>query len=140
MHVCEDATSTAARRLYYSDVYLFHLHHRIERALGGSAIGIGYRFCQSQRRNLPGQAPFVLAPAARTLFAAVADDRVPLTIRFGLVSGSDLKRECFAVLEDGSAIEPEAGNSYHGKLDRQHIPLLPGRKISRCAVYLSPPT
>src|SRR5262245_45572275 len=52
MHACEDATSTAARRLDCSDVDLFHLHHRIERALGGSSIGIGYRFCQSQRRNL----------------------------------------------------------------------------------------
>src|SRR5215216_137616 len=123
MHACEDATSTAARRLDCSDVDLFHLHHRIECALGGSAIGIGYRFRQSQRCNLPGQAPFVLAPAARTLFTAVADERVP-------VSGCNLKRECFVVLEIGSAIKPEAGNSHHGKLDRQHIPLLPGRKIS----------
>ena len=129
------ATSTAARRLDCSDVDFFHLHHRIERALGGSAIGIGYRSCQSQRRNLPGQAPFVLAPAARTLFAAVADNRVPVTISFGLVSSCDLKRECFAVLEGGSAIEPEARNPHDDKLDRQHIPLLPGRKVSRCAMH-----
>ena len=45
----------------------FHLHHRIERALGGGGIGIGDRFRQSDRRNLPGQSPFVLAPAARAL-------------------------------------------------------------------------
>jgi hypothetical protein len=32
------------------------------------------------------------------------------------------------VLECGSAIEPEAGNPHHGKLDRQHIPF---RKRSR---------
>src|SRR5215203_3384510 len=135
MHASKIATSTAARRLDCSDVDLRHLHHRIERALGDSGIGIGYRLAQSDRRNLPGQAPFVLAPAARTLFAAVADDRVPVTIRFGLVSGCDLKRECFVVLESGSAIKPEAGNSHHGKLDRQHIPLLPGRKISWGEVY-----
>ncbi len=131
----EDATSTAARRLDCSDVDLFHLHHRIERTLGGSGIGIGNRFHQSDRRYLPGQAPFVLAPAAFTLLAAVADDCVPVTIRFGLVSGCDLKRECFVVLERGPAVEPEAGNSQHGKLDRQHIPFLPGRKVSRCAVH-----
>ena len=131
----EDATSTAARRLDCSDVDLFHLHHRIERALGGSGIGTGYRFGQSDRRDLPGQSPFVLAPAARTLFAAVADDRVPVTISFGLVSGCDLKRERFVVLECGSAIEPEAGNPHHGKLYRQHIPFLPGRKVSRCAMH-----
>src|ERR1700676_738011 len=102
---------------------LFHLHHRIERALGGSGIGTGYRFGQSDRRDLPGQSPF--APAALALFAAVADDRVPITISFGLVSGCDLKRERFVVLECGSAIEPEAGNPHHGKLYRQHIPFLP---------------
>jgi hypothetical protein len=78
-------------RLDCSDVYLFHLHHRIESAFGGSGILIGYRFGQSYRRNLPGQPPFVLAPAAHTLFAAVADDCVPVTIRFGLVSGCNLK-------------------------------------------------
>ena len=84
-------TSTAARRFDCSDVDLFHLHHRIERALGGGGIGIGYRSRQCQRRNLPGQTPFVLAPAAVILFAAVADDGVPVTIRFGLVSGCNLK-------------------------------------------------
>jgi hypothetical protein len=105
MHASEDATSNAACRLDCSNVDLFHLHHRIECALGGSAIGIGYLFCQSQWRNLPGKAPFVLASTARTLFTAVTDNRVPVTIRFGLVSGSDLKRECFAMLEDGSTIK-----------------------------------
>ena len=131
----EDATSTAARRLDFGDVDLFHLYHRIERALGGSGIGTGYRFGQSDRRNLPGQSPFVLAPAALTLFAAVADDRIPITISFGLVSGCDLKRERFVVLERRSAVEPEARNAHHGKLDGQHVPFLPRRKVSRCAVH-----
>ncbi len=43
----------AHRRLNSGDVDLPHLHHRIERALGGSGIGIGYRPGQSDRRNLP---------------------------------------------------------------------------------------
>src|SRR6185295_8929562 len=105
MHASKITTSTAARRLDCSDVDLSHFHHRIERALGGS--GIGDRFRQGDRRNLPGQSPFVLAPAARALLAAVADDRVPVAIRFGLVSGCDLKRERFVVLARGTAIEPE---------------------------------
>src|SRR5438552_14772553 len=88
----EDATSTAARRFDCSDVDLFHLHHRIERALGDSGIGIGNCLGQGDRRDLPGQSPFVLAPAALTLLAAIADNRVPIAIRFGLVSGCDLKR------------------------------------------------
>ncbi len=45
--------STATSRLDCSDVYLFHLHHRIESAFGDSGIVIGYRFGQSDRRNLP---------------------------------------------------------------------------------------
>ena len=126
---------TAACRLDCSDGDLFHLHHRIKRALGGGGIEVGYRFRQSHRRNLPGQAPFVLAPAARTLFAAVADDRVPVTIGFSLVSSCDLKRECLVVLERGSTIESEAGNSQYDKLDRQHIAFLAGRKVSRCRVH-----
>jgi hypothetical protein len=39
------------------------------------------------------------------------------------------------VLESGSAIEPETGNSHHRKLDRQHIPFLTRRKVSRGAVH-----
>src|SRR3954463_11863352 len=93
----EDAMSATARRLDCGDVDLSHLHHRIKRALGGSGIGIGYGLDQSDRRNLPGQSPLVLTPAARALFAAIADDRVPVTIGFRLVRGCDLKRECFVV-------------------------------------------
>ena len=73
----EDATSTAARRLDCSDVDLFHLHHRIERALGDSGIGIGDRLDQGDRRNLPGQSPFVLAPAAHAFLATVCAEGRP---------------------------------------------------------------
>src|SRR5512134_2203500 len=118
MYASKITTSTTARRLDCSDVDLFHLHHCIESTLGGGGVGIGYRFGQSDRRDLPGQSPFVFAPAARTLLAAVADDCVPVTIGFGLVSGCDLKRECFVMRELGSAIEADAGNPHDGKLDR----------------------
>src|SRR3954452_23663046 len=84
-------SSTAARPLDCRDVDLSHLHHRVERALGGGAVRIGDRFGESDRGNLPGQAPFVLAPSARTLFAAVADDRVPVAVGFRLVGGCDLE-------------------------------------------------
>src|SRR6266850_1648592 len=77
----ELVSSTAVRGFDCSDVDLVHLHHRIECALSGSAIRIGYRFGQGDRRNLPGQAPFVFAPAARALLPAVGHDRVPITIR-----------------------------------------------------------
>src|SRR3954470_11896993 len=75
--------STAARRLDCSDVDLLHLHHGVEHALSGSGVGTGDGLRQHDRRNLPGQSPFVLAPAAHTLLAAIADNRVPVAIRFG---------------------------------------------------------
>src|SRR5205814_5963697 len=106
-----------------------------KRALGDSAIRIGYRLGQGDRRDLPGQAPFVLAPAASALLTAVGEDRVPVTIRFGLVSGCDLKRERFVVLKFRSAVEAETGNIHYDKLDHQHLPFLPGRKVSRRAMY-----
>ena len=46
------------------DVDLFHRHHRVERSFSGGWIGIGDRFAQGDRGDLPGKAPFVLAPAA----------------------------------------------------------------------------
>jgi hypothetical protein len=73
-------------------------------------------------------------PAARALLAAIADDRVPVAIRFGLVSGCDLKRERFVVLERRSTVEPEARNAHHGILDGQHVSSLPRRKVSWCVV------
>src|SRR5438552_11317585 len=70
--------STAASGLDGSDVDLFHRHHRLEHALGDGGVGIGDPFGQSHRCNLPTDAPLVLAPAARVLLTAVADDSVPV--------------------------------------------------------------
>ena len=49
------ASSLAVRRLDGSDVDLVHRQHRLERALGGGAIGIGDRLRQRDRGDLPGQ-------------------------------------------------------------------------------------
>jgi len=48
------ATSSAPRRFDCGDVDLFHGHHRVERALGGSGIGVSDRLGQVDRRDLPG--------------------------------------------------------------------------------------
>ena len=42
------ASSSVPRRFDRGDVDLSHLHHRLERALGGRTVGIGY--CVQQRR------------------------------------------------------------------------------------------
>ena len=80
-------SSAAPRRLDGGDVDLPHGHHGVERALGGGPVGVGDRLRQGDRRDLPGQAPSVLAPAARALLPAVADDRVPVAVCLGLILG-----------------------------------------------------
>ena len=71
------------------DVDLFHLHHRIEPAHGDGEIGDRFRWgtqSKCQDNLCPGSC------RTRLSVAAVADDRVPVAIRFSLVSGCDLKR------------------------------------------------
>ena len=102
--------SAASRRLDRGDVDLLHRHHRLERALGLSAAG-RHRVGQHARSDLPGEAPAVLAPAARALLAAVADDRVPVAVRLRLIVGGDLEGERLAVLERRAAVEAEARNA-----------------------------
>src|SRR5689334_15785230 len=62
------------------DVDLAHRHHCLERTLGSRLVGIGVRFEEHARRDLPGEAPFVLAPAAGAFLAAVLSNRVPVAV------------------------------------------------------------
>src|SRR6185369_3300734 len=57
------------------DVDLLHRHHRVHRPLGRGAVAARDRVQQLARRDLPGKAPFVLAPAALAFLAAMVDDR-----------------------------------------------------------------
>src|SRR5690349_24816230 len=54
--------SAVEGRLDPGDVDLAHRHHRLERALGGGAVGVVERLDQHPRGDLPGHAPLVLAP------------------------------------------------------------------------------
>src|SRR6266566_7276679 len=101
---CLNSTSAAPRGHDRGDVDLLHSHHRIKRPLCFIAAG-RQRLGQHARRDLPGNAPLVLAPAARTLLATIADDGVPVAVGLGLIVGGDLERECFAVLDRGTAVE-----------------------------------
>src|SRR5690348_15489726 len=73
---------TPERGLDPGDVDLPHRHHRVHRPLGGGAVAAGHGLDQRARGDLPGKAPFVLAPAAGAFLAAAADDRVPVTVGF----------------------------------------------------------
>src|ERR1700760_896762 len=98
------AASAPPRRLDRGDVNFLHRHHRLECALGFIAAG-RHRLHQHARRDLPGNAPFVLAPAACAFLPAIADDGVPIAIGLLLIVGGDLEREGFAMLERGTAVE-----------------------------------
>src|SRR5712672_4256675 len=98
--------SAAPRGLDRGDVDLLHFHHRVECSLCFCAAD-RQRLGQHARRDLPGDAPFVFAPAARTLLATIADDSVPVAVGLVLIVGGDLEREGFALFERGTAVEAE---------------------------------
>jgi hypothetical protein len=60
---------------------------------------------------------------ARWLYfrAAIADDRVPVTVRLFLSVRRDLEGKGLAVLERRAAVEAETGNAQNGELHRQFI-------------------
>src|SRR3954452_21207978 len=62
---------SAERGFYGRDVDLAHRHHRLERALRGGLVRVGVGLEQHARRDLPGKAPAVLAPAAGAFLAAI---------------------------------------------------------------------
>src|SRR6266849_6099521 len=125
--------SAAPLRLDRGDVDLLHAHHRIKRALCFIAAD-RQRLGQHARRDLPGDAPLVFAPAARTLLAAIADDGVPVAVGLGLIVGGDLEREGFAMFERGTAVEAETRDAGNREFDRQHITRLAGWVVTGCTV------
>src|SRR3979411_1043860 len=117
--------SAAPRRFDRGDVDFLHAHHGIECALCFSAAG-RHRLRQHARRDLPGDAPLVLAPAARTLLASIADNGVPEAAGLLLCIGGDLKRESFVMLERGTAVEANTRDAGDCEFYRQHVTFLAG--------------
>ena len=57
--------------------------------------------------DLPREAPSVLAPTALAFRAAIADDRVPVTVRLFLILRRDLEGKGLGVPQRRSAVEAE---------------------------------
>src|SRR5690606_2923515 len=110
-----------SRPLDRRHVDLLHLHHCLEHPLRGGAVLARHRIAQRQRRDLPGHAPAVAAPAALALLAAVADDGIPVAIGFGLVARGDLEREGLALLESGATVDADAVDAENTEFHHQHI-------------------
>src|SRR5215210_5382889 len=113
------------RGLDPGDVDFVHGHHRRERALGRAAVGIVHRLEQDAWGDLPREAPFVLAPAARAFLAAGADDRVPVAVGFFLVFGYDHEADRFVGLEVGTAVEADERLAEDGEVDGQLLAFVP---------------
>src|ERR1700686_3406155 len=122
-------TSASPRCLDGGDIDLLHRHHRLKRALCLSATS-RKRIGQRARGDLPGKSPAVLAPTALAFHAAIADDRVPVTVRLFLIVRRDLEGKGLAVLERRAAIETETGDAKNGEFHRQHIALLAARIVT----------
>ncbi len=114
------STSAAAGGVYGGDVDFFHGHHGLEGALGLFAAGaVGVH--EGAGGYLPGDAPFVFAPAADVFGAVVVDDGVPVAVGFFLGIGGDLEGEGFGVFDGGAAVEAEAGEAEDGEFDHEFI-------------------
>jgi hypothetical protein len=83
---------------------------------------------------LPGDAPLVLAPAAGTLLASIADNGVPVAVGLLLIIGGDLERESFVMLERGTAVEAKTGDAGDREFHRQHVALLAGWIVTGCTM------
>jgi hypothetical protein len=70
---------------------------------------------------LPGDAPFVFAPAASAFLPAVPDDGVPVSIGLVLIFGRDLEREGLVMFECRTAIEADTRDAGNREFDDQDI-------------------
>src|SRR4051812_35593126 len=125
--------SAAPRRFDRGDVDFLHVHHGAECALCFIAAG-RHRLRQYARRDLPGDAPSVLAPAALALLAAIADNGVPVAVGFLLIIGGDLKRESLVMLEHGTAVEADTVDAGNREFHRQNVARLAGGVVTGSAV------
>src|SRR4051812_31561284 len=125
-----------ARGLDRRDVDLPHRHHRFHGPLRRAAVRVGRRLEQHARRDLPGEPPAILAPAAGALLAAVADDRVPVTVGLFLVLGQDDEADRLVRLEIRPAIQADVRLAQDGELDDEFLALPRGRIIHGGGVSL----
>src|SRR5215218_10187634 len=122
---------SALRSLDPGDVDLAHGHHRFERSPGRGLVRIAVGPQQRTRRDLPGKAPAILAPAASAFLPAIADDGIPITVGLFLVTGQDHEADRLIGLEIGPAVQADERPAEHGELDRKFGALRPTRKVRR---------
>src|SRR5262245_44162440 len=86
------------------DVELHHLHHRGNHAIALRLVRIAHHFHVALRHDLPGEAEFVLEPAAGLLLAAAGEEMRPQSVHLSLIVAEDEHGNCFVELENGAGI------------------------------------
>src|SRR4029079_5973199 len=94
-------------------------------------VGVAVGLEQHARRDLPREAPAVLAPAAGAFLAAIPGDRVPVAVGFLLVLGHSHEADGLVRLEVRAAVEADEIAAEDGEVDRELVILLPTREIRR---------
>src|SRR5437868_3047203 len=112
------------------NVDLAHRHHRLERARGRGLVRIVVGLEQRTRRDLPREAPFVLAPAAGAFLAAILRDRVPVAVGLLLVLGHDHEADGLVRFEVGPAVQADELAPENGEIDGQFVTLVAVRIIA----------
>jgi len=122
--------SAAACSLDFGNVDFTHLHHRIEGPFCFSATS-RYRVRQDSRGDLPGDSPAVPTPAASALLAAIADDRIPVAIRFFLRISRNLKGKRLGVCKLRPTIQTQTRNAKNCEFHREDFAFLAAGIIAR---------
>lgn len=95
------------------------LHHCYgsEYARGDRGVGTANRLDQDVRRNMPVHASVVLATPAGASNAAIAADRIPVTVGLRLIVGIDEERHGLSLQDVRAAVETEERHAAHRDLD-----------------------
>src|SRR5262245_12986642 len=104
--LCAWLLSLRSCRLKCGDIELAHLEHGSHGPLCPFGIGVLQQLCQRGGYHLPGQAEFVLQPAALA-FAAAIRELAPEVIDVLLSVAQDLERDRLGELEEGAAVKSE---------------------------------
>jgi hypothetical protein len=123
------------RRLDPGDVDFIHRHHRLEGALCRVMVGTCRQVKQPPRRDLPGKAPTVLAPAAGALDASIPDDRIPVAVGLFLAFGNDHEADRFIRREIRTAVETDEPPPEHREFDGQLAAFVAAGKITGGSVH-----
>ena len=95
---------TAHCIFYFCNVNFLHCHHCFKCTLCYFSTP-GHCISQNTGSDLPRKSPFVFAPATPTRCASVVNNRIPITVGFGLLISCNLKGKRLAMFKHIAAVK-----------------------------------